>query len=119
MSVLIETDLFPLRFSLKVKEPSDLKVKVTNKGSSERLLSLELFLPPELGFDKSALNKGVRSQLGSLKPGESKELKFRVFLNPPVAKEGNFIGEAKVFEHYKDYKQILRDYRKEISFRIV
>jgi len=118
MTVLIETEVFPLRISLKTREPSSLRVKVTNKGSSPKLISLEVFLPHELGFDKSALNKGVRSQLGVLKPNESKETVFKVYLNPPVAKEGVFSGKLSVLEHYKDYKQIIRNYEKEITFRI-
>jgi hypothetical protein len=118
MPVQIETELYPLRLSLKTREPSTVNIKITNNGAAPALLSLELFLPRELGFDKSALNKGARTQLGLLKPKESKETSFKVYLNPPLAKEGVFTAELNVLEHYKDYKQIVRNYRKDIDFRI-
>ena len=119
MSVSIGYELFPLRFSLKVKEPSKLTIKATNAGLKSKLLTLELVLPEQLGLDKGSLNKGLRKRLGEVRPNETKVFETPVYLSPALASEGLFNGQIEVLEHLNDYNEVVRSFKKPISFRIV
>ncbi len=116
-AIAIRTSLFPLRFQVKGK-PVELTVEIINNGEKTKMISLEIFLPHALGFDKGSLNKGVRKRIGNIKPGETQKMRFEIYPSP-VAQKGTYTAEVNVLEHHEDFSQVIKVYSREFDCRII
>ena len=72
MSVAINANFFPLRLSLRRKEPVQLKVEVQNRGSNSKMLSLGVIVARSLSLDKGGLKSSASERVEALLPGERK-----------------------------------------------
>ena len=116
----VSLKLHPLRLSAHKKNSINLNVKVKNISPDNHLVSVDALLPKNsmLGFDESAINKGVEKRIGELKAGESMEIALPIWANRST-EDGKFDVEVTVFAHYIGYEKVLSYLKKKTSFRVV
>lgn len=117
MDISINTHFHPFRMVLARKKPIQLTVELINRGEEEKIVSLELMLSRTLSLDKSGLVTGKIERIPSFKPGEKKKYYFDIY-----QKAHTTIGEIpvilKVYEHYRDYKYIQKEFTKNLSITV-
>ncbi len=118
MPMVVKTEIFPLRVSLRKKEPWELIVEITNSDSREKMVSVRIELPAEANFSTIGLNHAFEKNTESFRANATAQLKMPVYLSN-YAKVGNHFGKIKVMEHFNDFDHVERTYTKEIPFRIV
>ena len=107
MSVGINANFFPLRLSLRRKEPVQLKVEVQNRGSNSKMLTLGVIVARSLALDKGGLKSSTSERFEALLPGERKIFYFDVFPKPQFADVGEYPVEITVKEYGKNYNNII------------
>jgi len=118
MSVAINANFFPLRMSLRRKEPVQLKVEVQNRGSNSKTLSLGVVVARSLALDKGGLKGSTSERVEALLPGERKTFYFDVFPKPQFADVGEYPVEVTVKEYGKNYTDVLEEYEKFLDLKV-
>ncbi len=118
MGLLIKTSVFPLRVSLRKKEPWELNVEVHNEGSKDKMVSVRIDLPDEANFSTVGITRAVEKRFNSFRAGATETIKLPVYLSN-ASIDGTFFGKVKAAEHFNDYSYVERSYAKEIPFKIV
>ncbi|MCX6801022.1 MAG: hypothetical protein NTZ73_02445 [Candidatus Diapherotrites archaeon] len=104
--VKIVTELFPFRLAIKRREPVSLKIEITNDTEKPQIISYEVALANELGFEKQGLNNVQTKQIDSMKPGEMVREYYKIF--PKVtARAGEYPIRVTVTEHYNSFNYVL------------
>ena len=118
MSVAINANFFPLRLSLRRKEPVQLKVEVQNRGSNSKMLSLGVIVARSLSLDKGGLKSSASERVEALLPGERKTFYFDVFPKPQFANVGEYPVEITVKEYGKNYSEIVDEFEKLMDLKV-
>lgn len=114
----IKTTVFPLRASLKKKEPWELLVEIENEDPVPKKVSVEITLPQQVTLSTVGITRGAQKRIDSFKANDKTSIKLPVYLSN-YASEGNYFGKVKVMEHFNDYAYVQRTFSKDIPFRIV
>jgi len=118
MSVAINANFFPLRLSLRRKEPVQLKVEVANRGSNSKMLTLGVVVARSLSLDKGGLKSSASERVDALLPGERKIVYFDVYPKPQFADVGEYPVEITVKEYGKNYSDIVEEYEKSMDLKV-
>ncbi|MFH1257024.1 MAG: hypothetical protein V1494_07090 [Candidatus Diapherotrites archaeon] len=116
-NIALEVSLFPMRISLRERQPQELTIKITNNDAQAKALDFELLLPPEVGLDKGGLNRGVKKRLAALRPNETIKMDYNVFVSK-MAGPGNYEGRAVLAECSPNFEYTSHSYKKELLFRV-
>lgn len=115
--VSFKSNVFPYRMVLSRREPVQLSVEMKNDSAEQKLISLEISLPRNLGFDKSGLKTREVIKIGNMIANEEKKLYFDIF--PKAATEAmEYPVDIMVLEHYKDYNNVNRRQSKQVTIRV-
>ena len=115
--VSVKSNLFPYRMVLKRREPVQLSVQVKNDSGEEKLVSLEVLLPRELGLDKGGLKSKEVVKIGKLLPNQEKILYFDIFPKSTTSKM-EYPVNVTLLEHYKDFNYVNSRHSKELQLRV-
>lgn len=118
MGMKISTAVFPLRVSMKRKEPWELTVEIENPDTGDKKVSVQISLPDCSTFSTVGISRAYEKRLDSFGAGEKFSVKLPVYQSSR-AREGNYLGKAAVSEHFHDYDYVEKSFSKEIPFRIV
>ena len=118
MSVAINANFFPLRMSLRRREPVQLKVEVANRGNNSKMLSLGVVVARSLSLDKGGLKSSASERVEALLPGERKTIYFDVFPKPQFADIGEYPVEITVKEYGRNYSDIVEEYEKLMDLKV-
>ncbi len=118
MAMLIRTEIFPLRASLKKKDKWELIIELENEEGREKIISLEIDLPTAANFSTVGLSRSYGKQIDSFRAKGKAQIKIPVYISN-YAKAGNHSGTIRVMEHFHDFDHVERTYTKIIPFRIV
>jgi len=114
----VKTSLFPYRMKLKNREPIRLDFDITNNGIKPKLVSFVLELPPQLGLDKSGLNRVIRKRLtNKVIQGQSRKFSYEIFPSK-VVETGEYYASLIVSEHFGDYDYVLDSKDEQITIKI-
>ncbi|GEM_PF-2581178 len=116
--LVVTSDLFPFRASLKNKDAWEVIIEIKNNGSKAKKISVEIDLPPQVTFSKVGLVKNYEKHFDYFKAGTVVRLVEPAYLSSH-ANTGNYSGKIKVAEHMGEYGYELKTRKKEILFRIV
>jgi uncharacterized membrane protein len=114
----ITTSFRPMRLSSRVSNYVDLLLGLKNLGQNQKMCSVVIELPKQLGFDSIGLHKTKELRLGAINGGETKNLAVQIHANsqtPP----GLYRLKITVYEHYRDYAHVLNSVSKTIELRVV
>ena len=114
----IKTSLFPYRLKLRTREPLELTFSVTNTGVKPKLISFVLQLPPQLGLDKSGLNRVARKRVAEkLMQGATRKFAYEIFPSK-VVETGEYTAVLEVSEHFDNYNYVLDNKTEEITIKV-
>ncbi len=114
----IKANVFPYRFSMRDKQPVELTIELKNNDSFEKMVSLDVQLPKEIGLDKSSINKAFGKRYQRVLPGQTIVERQQLYLSPH-ADTGEVSGKIKVAEHFQEFGNVTSSYNKSLSLRIV
>ncbi|HLC92681.1 MAG TPA: hypothetical protein VJH23_03160 [archaeon] len=118
MGMVVKTEIFPLRASLKKKDSWELIVDLQNEDPKDKMISIQIDLPGVANFSTVGLSRNYLKQVESFRASSRAQFKLPVYISS-YARTGNHMGKIKVMEHFNDFDHVERSYAKEIPFRIV
>ena len=114
----VKTSLFPFRMKLRHREPVRLEFAISNNSDKPKIVSFELELPRQLGFDKSGLKRVDRKRLtNKLMQGESRNFSYEIFPSK-VVETGNYVFSLNVNDHFNDFSHLLETKEERVSIKI-
>ncbi|MCD6549850.1 hypothetical protein J7K41_04065 [Candidatus Micrarchaeota archaeon] len=114
----IVTRLEPFRLVARKNDSITLHVWIKNVSDEEHLTSVIVVCPKQLGVNSTLIQKRGEERLGVLKPGEEKEVNFKIYgstLTPP----GEYTVYVVAYSHFKDYEHVKNAARKKVLVRAV
>jgi len=119
-AVRLKARFVPLHAFKHRDQKITLIVSVSNETQSERLVSLEVYLPQKalLGFNSTCTHKSAEKRLGVLKPGETKEEQFTIYSTAQTA-VGEYDVHVNANIHYLDYDKIESQIKKSLKLKVV
>src|SRR3989338_862397 len=118
MSVSINGTFFPLRLSLRRKEPVELKVEIVNRGNNSKMLTVGVTVARSLSLDKGGLKNNATERVEALLPGEKRTFYFNIFARPQFADSGEFPVGISVKEYGRNYSEIIEEYEKQMGLKV-
>ena len=114
----VKTSLFPFRMKLRHREPIRLEFAISNNSAKPKIVSFELELPRQLGFDKSGLKRVDRKRLANkLMQGESRNFSYEIFPSK-VVETGDYAVSLNVNDHFKDFDHLLETKQETVLIRV-
>ena len=117
MTLLINTHFFPFRMDLRERKPVQLTVEISNKYDKAKIVTLEVFLPRSLGFDKAGLKSIEQRKFEELQAKKAKTYYFDIYPKT-LTDRGEHLIRIKVTEYMdegKEQKYIAREYTKNLE----
>ena len=114
----ISANFHPFRMDRKRKEPVQLYIELTNDGKEPKMLSLEIDLTRQFGFDKGGLKSVTAKRIPELKAGERMNFYFDIYprqFTDVGDHEVNFL----IKEHYRNYDYVLKQHKVRLSLSVV
>lgn len=110
----------PLRMTANKSNSVIMLVKVTNLTNDSQMVSVDALLPRGrlIGFDPTCINKHTEKKIGTMTPGETKEVSIPVWGNNQTPSGVCPIG-VRVYAHYQTYEKVLSYVKHRTSLRIV
>ena len=98
----------------------DLVVNVQNTTHEPQLVSVDALLPKHemLGFEPTCINKVCENRIGTLMPGETKELRLSIW-GSNQTQQGDYPLEVHIYSHYQNYDKVINYIKKSASLRVV
>ena len=118
MGMIVKTEIYPLRASLRKKDKWELIVELENEDAKEKMLSIQVDLPQVANFSTVGLSRNYLKQVENFKAGGKAQFKMPIYISS-YARTGEYSGKVKVIEHFLDFDHVERTYTKEVPFRIV
>jgi hypothetical protein len=110
----IKAELTPMRLSLAKKEPIELMVELNNNSGKTKMITMEIVLDNQTGFDKQGRTNIITRRFDAMKTGERVREYFQIFPKTNVE-----YGDHKVIigliEHFNSYNYVLGRKTKELT----
>ena len=116
--MVIKSSIFPLRISLKKKEPWELIIDIENEDPKVKKVLVEIYLPEVATFSTVGSSRTYEKKYDAFKANDKITIKMPIYLSN-YANEGSHFGKIKVSEHFGDYGYVERSFSKDIPFRVV
>ncbi|HZX20000.1 MAG TPA: hypothetical protein VFF13_03225 [archaeon] len=118
MTLKVKTTIFPFRISLQGKETWELQIEIENADPKPKKGSLRVELPEQATFKNVGQATLLEKQFDHIKPNEKIMVKETIYPSR-IAEPGNFVGTARVAEHYQDYDYVIKESKSEFAIRLV
>jgi len=112
------TSFRPVRLKARSENSTELIIRLRNMSGEEKLCSVSIQLPNQLGFDSVGLHKTKELRMGKLPAGSQKEAYVSIWANSQTP-AGTYRLNATAYTHYRDYTHVINSARKPLELRVV
>lgn len=112
------TSFRPVRLKARNENSTELMIKLKNTSGGEKLCSVSVQLPNQLGFDSVGLHKTKELRMGNLLPGAQKEAIVSIWATSQTP-AGTYCLNVVADTHYRDYSHVINSARKSVELRVV